>query len=65
MTRLLCNEVVELAKSLNPSEMGEVEITSANEEYLKCGKLKVELPGRGRAWVDSEHINGFLRHQTY
>lgn len=59
------NDVVEIAKNIEPSERGELEITAVNNEYLRRGKLKVELFGRGMAWLDTGTHKGLLEASNY
>ncbi|WP_346895271.1 glucose-1-phosphate thymidylyltransferase RfbA [Clostridium sp. UBA7503] len=59
------NDVIEIAKNLKPSKRGELEITAVNNEYLKRGNLKVELFGRGMAWLDTGTASGLLNASNF
>ena len=54
------NRVVDFAKQVKPSSRGELEITDLNNLYLKDGSLKVELMGRGSAWLDTGTLDSLL-----
>ncbi len=59
------NDVVEIAKNVQPSERGELEITSINEEYLRRGKLKVTTLDDGDVWLDTGTIDSMTDAADY
>ncbi len=59
------NEVIEIAKKVQPSARGELEITSINDEYMKRGKLKVEKLGRAMTWFDTGTHDSLLETASF
>ena len=59
------NDVIKKAKEVKPSDRGELEITTLNQEYLKEDRLRVELMGRGYAWLDTGTHESLLEASNY
>jgi glucose-1-phosphate thymidylyltransferase len=59
------NSVIEFAKQIKPSHRGELEITTVNQEYLNQGNLKVQVMGRGYAWLDTGTHESLLEASNY
>lgn len=59
------NNVVDIAKNIQPSARGELEITDVNNEYLKAGHLDVKLMGRGFAWLDTGTHDAMLEAANF
>lgn len=59
------NKVIDIAKSIEPSARGELEITSINKAYMELSELNVQLFGRGMAWLDTGTHQGLLEAANY
>lgn len=59
------NDVISIVKTVRPSDRGELEITTVNNAYLRRGELRVELFGRGMAWLDAGTHDGLLEAANF
>ena len=59
------NSVIDIAKSIRPSDRGEYEITDVNKIYLEQGKLKVMVFGRGTAWLDTGTFDSLMQASQF
>jgi len=59
------NDVINIAKKIKPSNRGELEITSVNQEYLNNNKIKIQLLGRGFAWLDTGTCDSLLEASNF